>query len=137
MPRPPKFPELLSTTRPAPRAIEDLEGHDLIAYAGEGQPFWPLRHRGKERALPILARLLTNSALATQDAAVGGLGIALLPTQQAQDGLRDERLVRVLPEWGRPPVPVHAVFAGSRFMAAKTRAFIEHVQEVSARIHRA
>ena len=44
---------------------------------------------------------------------------------QAADGLRGDRLKRVLAKYEPPPVPIHIVFPSSRLLSAKVRAFID------------
>ena len=71
-------------------------------------------------------RLRINNSFAVRDAAVRGLGIALLPLAVARQALAAGALLRVLPAWSPPTVPVHAVFPGTRYLTPKVRAFIDH-----------
>jgi LysR family transcriptional regulator for bpeEF and oprC len=41
--------------------------------------------------------------------------------------------VRVLPEWTRPPIPLHIVYPPNRHLSAKVRAFVEWATELFAR----
>lgn len=116
--------------RGEPQHPSELARHDLIAFAPGGRRA-PLRlERGAEvetlRDVPL--RLLTDSRFAQRDAAIAGLGIADGLAMIADDAVADGRLVRVLPEWMRPSVPVHAVFPSYRYLTPKVRAFIEHAQ---------
>lgn len=113
----------------SPQAPQELLQHALLAFnAGSQRQVWLLR-RGDE-ACPVntegRARLRVNSRFAVCDAAVQGLGIGLLPHQVAELPLAQGRLVPVLVGWQPPPVPVHAVFASTRYLAPKVRAFIDH-----------
>jgi LysR family transcriptional regulator, regulator for bpeEF and oprC len=36
----------------------------------------------------------------------------------------------VLPEWSRPPVPVHVVYPPNRHLSAKVRAFVDWAAEL-------
>lgn len=65
---------------------------------------------------------------AIRDAAVAGLGVAQLPEIVAR-GARPGALQRLLTDWSIDPVPVSAVFASSRYLAPKVRAFIDHAAE--------
>jgi DNA-binding transcriptional LysR family regulator len=49
----------------------------------------------------------------------------LLPRFMAGALARKRRLVEVLPGWVPPTAPVHAVFASSRYLAPKVRAFVD------------
>lgn len=112
-----------------PAAPESLAGHALLAFsAGQSRRVWTLRHEdGRELTLKVLglARLRVNNALAVRDAAAHGMGIAMLPQLIAQPAVDDGHLVRVLPAWSGPEVPVHAVFPGNRYLTPKVRAFVD------------
>ncbi len=49
--------------------------------------------------VPVTGPLSVNNSEALRDAAIEGLGIALLPDFSAQSALETGRLVEVLPEW--------------------------------------
>jgi DNA-binding transcriptional LysR family regulator len=116
--------------RPAPTSPAELEAHDLVAF----MPLSPLTprwdgwrlSRGEERvAMEAAPRFLVNNNIAARDAAAAGYGISLLPSFQVAPLVKTGALVRVLPTWAPPPVPVHAVFASSRYLDPKVRAFVE------------
>lgn len=112
-----------------PLGPQDLLQHQLLVFnAGSQRQVWLLR-RGED-IHPVntegRARLRVNSRFAVCDAAGEGLGIGLLPHQVAAQPLVQGRLVPVLPGWQPPPVPVHAVFPSTRYLAPKVRAFIDH-----------
>ena len=60
-----------------------------------------------------------------REAACKGLGIALLPTVIAGDAIKSGKLTVVLERFSPPPLPIHALYAPNRFLAAKTRLFID------------
>lgn len=112
-----------------PATPDGLLQHALLAFnAGSQRHVWTL-HRA-DKVCPVntegRARLRVNSRFAVCDAAVEGLGIGLLPHQVAAQALAQGRLAPVLPDWQPPPVPVHAVFPSSRYLAPKVRAFVDH-----------
>lgn len=112
-----------------PASPDELLQHALLAFnAGSQRHVWTLR--SADKVCPVSTegrtRLRVNSRFAVCDAAVEGLGIGLLPHQVAAQPLAQGRLVAVLPGWQPPPVPVHAVFASTRYLAPKVRAFIDH-----------
>jgi DNA-binding transcriptional LysR family regulator len=62
-------------------------------------------------------------------AALHGVGIAVLPTYVAVDFLRQGRLVRVLPAWRSIDYGVHALMPSRQFLGLKTRAWINLLSE--------
>lgn len=90
--------------RGTPSEPADLAGHDCLHYLRAGEsPAWRLeRDDGVEPGkltLPVSGCFAANNSEALREAAVSGLGIALLPDFSAQAGLKSGRLVRVLPQW--------------------------------------
>jgi DNA-binding transcriptional LysR family regulator len=41
--------------------------------------------------------------------------------------------VQILPEWTRPPLPVHVVYPPNRHLSAKVRAFVDWAAELFAK----
>jgi DNA-binding transcriptional LysR family regulator len=95
--------------RGAPQRPEDLSGHDCLHYLRpQDTPVWsfvPQDRRDQDKlSVPVRGPFAANNSEALRDAAVGGLGIALLPDFSAQSALQAGKVVRVLPDW----VPVGA-----------------------------
>jgi DNA-binding transcriptional LysR family regulator len=118
--------------RGLPGHPDDLLEHDLLCILSRsgGAAPWVLT-RGKvrwERELP--ARLTANSPDLLARIACSGAGIAASSDLFADGHVRNGELVRVLPEWDLPVATGWAVFAGRRLMAAKTRAFLDMMEEM-------
>jgi DNA-binding transcriptional LysR family regulator len=88
-------------------------------------PSWNLVKDGDRYQVTLPARFISDNHIAVRDAAVEGLGIALLPRFMAVGHVRRRRLVEVLRGWTGPTMPVHAIFASSRYLAPKVRAFVD------------
>jgi DNA-binding transcriptional LysR family regulator len=56
----------------------------------------------------------------------GGRGIGRPLSYQVADDLASHSLVRLLPEFEPPPLPVQLVTPSAQHLAPKTRAFLEH-----------
>ncbi len=118
--------------RGLPEHPDDLDKHDLLCLLSRGggpQP-WVLT-RGKTtwtRELP--ARLTANSPDLLARIACGGAGIAASSDLFAEPFMKKGELVRILPEWDLPQVTGWAVFPGRRLMPAKTRVFLDMMEEM-------
>ena len=113
--------------RGVPESPDGLRGHDLLVFtAGSHRAGWRLRRGDEEFRVDAGARLRVNNSFAVRDAAGNGLGIAQLPLVVAGAAVEAGALVRVLPEWQPPSVPVHALFPSTRYLTPKVRAFIDH-----------
>jgi DNA-binding transcriptional LysR family regulator len=116
----------------APSYIADeLVDHDLLCLLSRsGGPVPWVLTRGKtrwERELP--ARLTANSPELLARIACSGAGIAASSVLFAEPHLRKGDLVRILPEWELPPGEGWAVFPGRRLMPAKTRVFLDMMEQ--------
>ncbi len=97
-----------------------LARHNTVVFAPPGRPPVLRLVRGHEScSVQVAPRLVVNNNLAARDAVAAGLGIGLLPVFQAEPLVASGMLAGTLREWTRPPVPVHAVFVSSRYLAPK------------------
>ena len=88
--------------RGTPHQPQDLSTHDCLHYLRPGEtPTWSfVPDKGGARvAVPVRGSFSANNSEALREAAMAGLGIALLPDFSAQAALRAKRLVVVLPRW--------------------------------------
>jgi DNA-binding transcriptional LysR family regulator len=74
-------------------------------------------------------RLACSDLTALREAAVAGLGIALLPAYTCAPALRDGKLVRLFPDWQAPGGAIHLVFTTRRGLPPAVRALIDHIAE--------
>jgi len=113
--------------RGTPIKASDLAGHDCLIYSSvQGDARWSLTlPGGKERSVPVKGQLRSNSLSAVLDAAVAGMGLAILPWYVAGPSVANGRVVRVLADHGLPTQDVHAVFPSPKLVPAKVSQFIE------------
>lgn len=113
----------------APERPEALGEHDCIHWRqghGEGMTLTVAR-AGEEVAVALRGRLQLSHFGAQREAALRGLGVALLPAFDVQRDLAQGRLVRVLPDWEVPPDELSLVRPPTPFEPAKLRAFIDFI----------
>jgi LysR family transcriptional regulator for bpeEF and oprC len=123
--------------RGMPRTPEDLEdGHTTVNYFSSrtGRPYPHLFEKdGRMLEISGRYRVALNDSNALLAAVVAGLGISQVASFAAAPHLANGELVPVLPEWTRPPIPLHVVYPPNRHLSAKVRAFVEWVAELLAR----
>lgn len=118
--------------RGLPEQPDDLLQHDLLCILSRsgGPAPWVLT-RGKVRwERELRARLTANSPELLARIACGGAGIAASSDLFVANYVRKGELVRVLPDWELPPATGWAVFPGRRLMPAKTRVFLDMMEEM-------
>jgi DNA-binding transcriptional LysR family regulator len=84
---------------------------------------------GQTRDFPHLPRLGCDSFVAVRDAAVAGLGVALLPDHVCAEAMKAGALVRVFPRWQGQEGIVHLVFTTRVGLPPLVRAWIDHLAE--------
>lgn len=113
--------------RGEPQSADELASHELLYFnAGSHRHGWRLLNGLQEMRVDVASRLRVNNSFAVRDAAINGLGIALLAHVVAADSVAAGSLLRLLPDWAPVAVPVHAVFPSARYLTPKVRAFVDH-----------
>ena len=82
---------------------------------------------GRKHVVRVTPRIGCEDMATVRDAAIGGLGIALLPGHLCREALNAGELVRVLPAWHGLQGIVHLVFTTRRGLAPAVRALIDHL----------
>ncbi len=119
----------LVKSRPPVKTLADLRGWPWINLSGF--QFWNPRevtlHRpdGALQSLAISPVLLSEGVTSIREAARAGLGIAVLPDWLIREDLDSGRLIRILPKWKCPDLPMHVVHASHRLLPRRVRAFVE------------
>jgi DNA-binding transcriptional LysR family regulator len=114
--------------RGVPQRPEDIGEHDCIHWrVAAERGAWNLVKDGVRVSVPIRGRLLISNFAAEREAALRGLGLAILPVLTVRDDLEAGRLIPLLPDYEayrgvlslvRPPMP---------FEPPKLRAFIDFI----------
>lgn len=114
-----------------PEAPEDLVQHACLTYGHlAGVQRWTLVGRdGATVSVPVTSRLCSNNGDVLREAALGGLGIASLPTFLIGPDIAAGRLALVLPDTQPAPLGIYALYAPNRYLAAKTRVFIDFLSQ--------
>jgi DNA-binding transcriptional LysR family regulator len=117
----------------APHGIEDLAKHACLS-TSRSRHVWEFEPGGGgPRSVHVRSRIVTNNADALRDAAVAGLGIAMLPQFFAQQALEAGELVRVLPQLRPPPEVLCALYPRLRHPSRKTGALVEFLTDAFRR----
>lgn len=114
----------------APEVPAELVGHKCLHYGHSTTvPRWQLTDNGMALTVPVAACLSSNNGDTLRDAAIKGIGIARLPSFLVGADIAAGRLAVVLPDYPPQDVTIHALYAPNRFLAAKSRVFIDFLVE--------
>lgn len=90
---------------------------------------WELFDKADNRKrLQIKPRLVSGDLRVQLNAAMHGIGVALLPEPIVSAALSSGTLERVLPEWSAPEHIVHLVYSKPRGMLPSVKSFIDYVK---------
>ncbi|VVD59009.1 LysR family transcriptional regulator [Pandoraea anhela] len=114
---------------------EDLANADCILPTGSESraAIWRLDGNSAESEVAVGGKFSANSARVQLDAAIAGLGIALLPELMTRAGLEGGALERVLPDYSQREVDVHFVYPSNRHIPRSVRAFADFAENVMVR----
>lgn len=115
----------------APESAEALKDHSAVVFRHTRQTVWELTRNNETFEARVDGPFRASSGETLLEAAAGGLGILLAPAWLASECFGDHRLVRVLPEWSGPSLPIHAVWTSGK-LRGKARLFIDHVEPAIA-----
>lgn len=109
---------------------EDLAAHRLLLFSI--RPFrtrWLFRTAEATREVAVTGDIVISPAGAIRDAALAGLGVALLPNDLTDPEIAAGRLTRLLPDWAVTATSFDTgawlVYPSRSFLPAKTRAMID------------
>jgi DNA-binding transcriptional LysR family regulator len=117
--------------RGEPRNVEDLVVHDCLISAGRNQrQGWRFRGEGGSWIKAQgRSRLRLDSGEAIRDAALAGLGIALLPDFLVTDDLAAGRLRQILADFETDDAKIVTLYPDKRLLEPRVRRFIDLIVE--------
>ena len=122
--------------RGTPSTPADLANHDCLHYLRSGDtPTWsfePTKGKGGRSSVAVTGSFAANNSEALREAALGGVGIALLPDFSAQKDIGAGKLAPVLTEWrsvGAFGDHLYAIRPYSPHVPRTVHAFVSHLRK--------
>jgi DNA-binding transcriptional LysR family regulator len=114
--------------RGQPRTRDDLARHDGLFYANRGGADWRFVHNGEAVTIRTTVKLSVNNGDMLRDAAIAGLGIALLPMFIAGPAIQ-EGLLKAIEIDVRPEEEfIYIAQPDGRRTSAKLKALVQHLR---------
>ncbi|MGJ3249341.1 MAG: LysR substrate-binding domain-containing protein [Elainellaceae cyanobacterium] len=112
-----------------PHHPEELRNHSCLHYGYLAtRNHWILHGLDGEYRVPIRSMLCSNNGEVLRDAAMCGLGIALLPAFIVSHDLQEGRLQSVLPDYHPPEIVISVIYPVNRHLSAKVQLLTEFLQ---------
>ncbi|MCV0429892.1 MAG: LysR family transcriptional regulator [Roseibium sp.] len=117
--------------RSHPRNVEQLSLHDLLQFSSNGEhQGWQLQDTDSTwMRAPGRVRFRCDSAEALREAALSGMGIAMLPRLLVGRDIVSGQLEQVLPQVTCGTVPIVAIYPHKRLLEPRVRHFIDMMSE--------
>lgn len=106
-----------------PQLVTELADHQCLVKMTDTS--WSFENG--ERVALHSSKFSSNSVFALREAAVAGIGIAMLPKGIMQDTLTAGTLVEILPDYPLAPRPLYIAFPPGGDIPRKTRALISYL----------
>ncbi len=112
--------------RGEPTSPDELHAHDGLHYSHrEPHLMWRLERSGEAQSYRVGHRMRSNNGELLQEAALAGLGLAILPTFMAAPNLQNGRLRPVLRDYTPMGGSISVVFAKGKQPSTKLRVLID------------
>lgn len=117
------------------RTLADVAAHECVLYrARSGKAPWRLFGPTGDETVTATGHVIADDMLFVREAAIAGLGLALLPFQVAARAVAARRLVRVLPGYAAQLGGVYLVWPSRRLVPAHVAAARDFLADELAKL---
>jgi DNA-binding transcriptional LysR family regulator len=112
--------------RKLPVEPADLELHDCVMLnARNSETDWDLVNGRKKARIHVSGPISSRDFDSVSTFVYQGHGIGLLPSTYCDEALASGVLIRLLPKWASPQIPVFAVYSNRKFLPLRLNVFLE------------
>jgi DNA-binding transcriptional LysR family regulator len=114
-----------------PRRIEDLRKHQCVLFpALAPKGVWTFRRDRRKYSVQVAGVFETDEMEVVRSAVAAGLGIGILPTYMAGDGLRGKQIVPLLRKFRVvPESAIYLIYLPNRTVSSRVRVLIDFLVE--------
>ncbi|RKT99345.1 LysR family transcriptional regulator [Burkholderia sp. Nafp2/4-1b] len=112
----------------SPAGLQAFKGIVMRSLQSGRIRHWTMRDvAGKEEVAQLQHSFIVNDPAAMLEAALLGMGVAMLATADALDGLESGALVRLVPRWYADAGAISIYYSSRTLLPSKTRVFVDWV----------
>jgi DNA-binding transcriptional LysR family regulator len=112
--------------RKLPVEPADLKQHDCVMLNGRNnETDWDLVNGRKKARIRVAGPISSRDFNSISAFVYRGHGIGLLPSTYCDDALASGALIRLLPKWTSPQIPLFAVYSNRKFRPLRLKIFLE------------
>ncbi len=117
-------------TNGMPRNINAAQNLSLVGFDPFEGGAIPLIHKnGQTNMLKPPLKLSTNNIFALKEAAIMGLGIAVMPKWFIEEEIKQGILLDILPKWRAPSLTINLAYLAGKHQSKKLRIFLDTIQQ--------
>jgi DNA-binding transcriptional LysR family regulator len=114
--------------RKLPVSPQDLSQFGCILLNGKNnEADWDLASGRKRTRVHVSGPISSRDFNSVSSFVHRGHGVGLVPSFYCEEALAKGKLVRLLPQWSSPPIPVFTVTTGRRFVPVRLQLFLKAV----------
>jgi DNA-binding transcriptional LysR family regulator len=118
-------PEYLKGRKP-PVEPPDLQRHECVMLnARNGETEWDLVSGRKKARVHVSGPISSRDFNSVSTFVYRGHGIGLLPSTFCDEAVARGTLIRLLPKWTSPPIPLFAVYSNRKFLPLRLNVFLK------------
>lgn len=118
-----------------PRTVHDIGAHNYVAFSYGGKWEITATKRAKQYIMGPKARIRINDVLSAKQAAIDGLGFAVIPGIIAEQDVKSKKLIQVLTDYKYPTITLYSVYASRQWIPTKLKSFLEHLEAWKNKTH--
>jgi len=104
----------------------DLKLQDCVMInARNNETDWDLVYRRKKTRIHVSGPISSRDFNSASTFVFRGHGIGLLPSTYCEEAFANGALIRLLPKWTSPQIPVFAVYSSRKFLPLRLKVFLE------------
>ncbi|SNS60897.1 LysR family transcriptional regulator [Tropicimonas sediminicola] len=108
---------------------EDLASHNCLTFGRmKASQTWRFTRGRTVRDIPVSGNLTADQGDTLVEFAVAGAGVVLMPEWVMDRHIANGELVRLLPEWSPPAIPLHIVYAGGSVVPLRIRLLVDFIR---------
>jgi len=112
--------------RKLPSEPSDLERHDCaMLNAKNNETDWDLVSGRRKVRVHVSGPISSRDFNSVSTFVLRGHGVGFLPSTYCEEALTSGDLVRLLPKWTSPPIPVFTAYSSRKFLPLRLNVFLE------------
>ena len=114
-----------------PQTLDCLAQHNCLYYSGFAGKSWHFDdEQGNAVSVAIKGNLSAGISALLCESALAGMGIALVPEQEAREGLARGQLIRLLPQLKPRRLPIYGLYLSREHQPAGLRLLLDALHEI-------